>query len=312
MARSRCRKGKVIIDLPYVRQSLCADCFIEFFEKRIRRTIRRYELLGPEDKTAVALSGGKDSMTVLTILKSLSHKAPKSKLFAIIIDEGVPGYRDELVKRGVKYCKQLGVDYHIYSFKKELGKSIMDIIKKAEKLGYNVPPCSYCGVFRRQLLNQKARELGATKVATGHNLDDECETALMNFLKGDISRIARQSALVGVLRSRQFVPRIKPLRETPEDEVALYVKLKGIPVVKGRCPYSRDSFRTTVNKLTVGLEKKYPGMRYQILASIDQMVPILKKHYKMGEAELNVCKNCGEASSADECKFCQMRKKLGI
>lgn len=309
MTCSRCKK-KELIELPYVNQKLCLDCFIKFFERRVRKTIRRYELLDSHDKTAVALSGGKDSMTVLSILKSLSYKAPMSDLFAIIIDEGVPGYRDELIKVGKKYCDELGVPYHIYSFKKELGKSIMEMIRKAEKLGLGLQPCSYCGVFRRQLLNQKARELGATKVATGHNLDDECETALMNFLKGDISRIARQSAMVGVLRSKTFVPRIKPLRETPESEVLLYTKLKGIPVVKGRCPYSRDSFRTAVNNITTELEGKYPGIQYQMLASIDQLVPILKKRYST--AELKACKRCGEVSSGEECKFCQLKKALGL
>jgi uncharacterized protein (TIGR00269 family) len=312
MACSRCKKGKVVIELPYVQQRLCAACFIKFFERRVRRTIRRYELLGSHDRTAVALSGGKDSMTVLNILKSLSYKAPKSKLFAIIVDEGVPGYRDELIKIGTKYCDELGVDYHIFSFKEELGMTVMDMVKKAGKMGFSMPPCSYCGVFRRQILNQKARELGATKVATGHNLDDECETALMNFFKGEVGRIGRQAAMVGVLKSKKFVPRIKPLRETPEDEVMLYTQLKGIPVIKGRCPYSRDSFRTAVNEVVVGLEKRYTGMRYQILSSVDQLIPILKEHYKVAEVELNVCRNCGEASSADECKFCQLKKALGL
>ncbi len=251
-------------------------------------------------------------MTVLTILKSLSYKAPMSDLFAIIIDEGVPGYRDELIKTGAKYCDDLGVDYHIFSFKKELGMTIMDIVKKAEKLGLTMPPCSYCGVFRRQLLNQKARELGATKVATGHNLNDECETALMNFLKGDIYRIARTGATVGVVKNKMFVPRIKPLRETPEDEVLLYTRLKKIPVVAGKCPYSRDSFRTAVNKVTLQLEEKYPGMHYQMLASIDELAPILKEHHKNHKWEPNVCEACGEVSSGTECKFCQMRKMLGL
>jgi len=308
---SRCRKGKTVIDLPYVNQSLCGDCFVKFFERRVQRTIRRNELLETKDKTAVALSGGKDSMAVLTILKSLSYKAPASELFAIIIDEGVPGYRDELVKRGAKYCKELGVPYHIFSFKKELGMTIMEMVKKAEKKGLDMLPCSYCGVFRRQLLNQKARELGATKIATGHNLNDECETALMNFFKGDVSRIARAGATVGVIKDKLFVPRIKPLRETPEDEVLLYTKLKKIPVIKGKCPYSRDSFRTAVNKVTLQLEEAYPGIHYQMLSSIDQLVPILKEHYDTNKWEARVC-DCGEISSQDVCKFCQMKKALGL
>jgi len=315
MACSRCKK-KEIITLPYVQQRLCPDCFAEFFERRVRKTIRNNHLLDPEDKTAVALSGGKDSMTVLTILQKLSEKAPNSELFAIVIDEGVPGYRDELMKIGKRYCEELGVPCYVFSFKKELGMTVMQMIKKAQKKHLDMQPCSYCGVFRRQLLNKKARELGADKIATGHNLDDECETALMNFLKGDVSRIARAGATVGVVRSELFVPRVKPLRETPEEEVALYAKIKKIPIVAGRCPYSQDSFRTTVNKTLTGLERRYPGMRFQILSSIDQLIPILKASplvAKDGNASWKprICK-CGEVASGDSCKFCEMKGLLGI
>ncbi len=313
MACSRCKNKKTVIDLPYVNESLCEDCFIKFFEKRVRRTIRRYELLTTTDKTAVALSGGKDSMTVLTILAQLHKKAPKSELFAIMVDEGSPGYRDKLIKAATKYCNELGVRHHLYSFEKELGATIAEIVKMSEKLKNPMPACSYCGVFRRQLLNQKARELGATKVATGHNLDDECQTALMNFVRGDAYRIARAGAIVGAISNEKFVPRIKPLRETPEAEVKLYTQLKGIPTAYGDCPFNKEAFRKTMQKTILDLEAKYPGTRYQLLGSVDELVPILKEHYLRAEGQApRMCKNCGEVSSGDECKFCLMKKQLGL
>jgi len=311
MTCSRCKK-KELIELPYIQQKLCPDCFTKFFEKRVRRTIRCYNLLETEDRTAIALSGGKDSMTVLTILKSLSKKAPKSKLFAIMVDEGSPGYRDKLIKTAANYCEKIEVPYHIYSFKEELGMTIIDIMKKAEKLGNPMPACTYCGVFRRQLLNQKARELGATKIATGHNLDDECQTALMNFLKGDAYRIARAGAMVGVIKNKLFVSRIKPLRETPESEVKLYTELKNIPTTYASCPLNKDAFRVYIKKLLNEMEVRYPGIKYQILGSVDEIIPILRGHYYgLGESP-SVCKKCGEVSSSDECKFCQLKKALGL
>jgi uncharacterized protein (TIGR00269 family) len=307
---SRCKRGG-IVELPYVNQSLCKDCFVKFFEKRVRRTIRRYGLLEPEDMVAVALSGGKDSMTCLTILNDLSKKAPKSELFAIMIDEGSPGYRDKLIKNAAGYCEKIGVPYHIFSFKEELGYTIVEIMKRAKNLENAMPACSYCGVFRRQLLNQKARELGATKVVTGHNLDDECQTALMNFVRGDAYRIARAGAVVGAIKNEKFVSRIKPLRETPEAEVKLYTQIKHIPTAYGECPFNTEAYRVTMKKVILDLEKKYPGTRYQILGSVDELVPILRKHYTGGKGP-NVCRNCGELSSGEECKFCLMRKELGF
>ena len=312
MTCSRCKK-KEVVELPYVSQSLCEECFVKFFEKRVRRTIRRYELLDPYDKVAIALSGGKDSMTCLTIMAKLAKKAPKSELFAIMIDEGSPGYRDKLIKTATKYCDELGVKYHVFSFKEELGATIEDIVRKSKKLKKTMPACSYCGVFRRQLLNQKARELGATKLVTGHNLDDEVQTGLMNYLRGDAYRIARAGAVVGAIKNEKFVPRIKPLRETPEAEVKLYTQILKIPTAYGECPYNEESFRIVMKKTVLNLEKKYPGTRYQTLASIDELAPILKEHYLEKEGQSpEICNDCAEVSSGKLCKFCLMKKELGL
>lgn len=309
---TRCKKGKTVVELPYANQGLCSDCFIEFFERRVRRTIRRHELLEPDDRVCVALSGGKDSMVALTLLKELSEKAPKSEIFALMIDEGAPGYRDRLVKTASEYCGELGVPCHVYSFKEELGKTIAEIMEGAGELDSPMPACSYCGVFRRQLLNSKARELGATKLATGHNLDDECQTGLMNFLRGDVCRIARAGAVVGAVRSELFIPRIKPLREAPESEVALYAELRGIPAGRAVCPFSKDAFRVSMRGVLEGLEERYPGTRYQLMSSIDELIPILRGHYLEKGGKLKVCRSCGEVSSGEECKFCRMKKELGL
>ncbi len=313
MACSRCKRKETVIDLPYVNQALCEECFVKFFEKRVRRTIRRHELLETDDKVAVALSGGKDSMTVLTILAKLARKAPKSELFAIMINEGSPGYRDKLIKKAAHYCEELEVPHHIFSFKEELGDTIADIVKKAKKLGSPMPACSYCGVFRRQILNQKAREMGATKLATGHNLDDEVQTGIMNFIRGDAYRIARAGAMVGAIDHEKFVPRIKPLRETPESEVKLYTRIMEIPTSYCACPYSTDAFRISMKKVVLELEEKYPGTRYQTLASIDELAPILKEHYinRQGRSP-EICEECGEVSSGKRCKFCLMKRELGL
>lgn len=309
---SRC-SDQSVVTLDYVNQKLCTNCFINFFEKRVRRTIRRHGLLDPKDRVAVALSGGKDSMAALNILAKLSEKAPRSKLFAIMIDEGVRGYRDKLIATASSFCDDIGVPYNVYSFEEELGASITEIVRRAKGTKNPYPACSYCGVFRRQLLNSKARELSATKLVTGHNLDDECQTGLMNFLRGDAYRIARAGAMVGAVENDLFVPRIKPLRETPEAEVGLYTKILKIPTSYSACPYSEEAFRVSMKRAILDLECKYPGTRYQTLASIDSLTPILKEHYlELEGAEAKLCDVCGEVSSGDICKFCLMKKELGL
>ncbi|ODS39016.1 MAG: TIGR00269 family protein [Candidatus Altiarchaeales archaeon WOR_SM1_86-2] len=306
----KCKKIKAAVELKYSKQFLCGPCFIKLFENRVRKTIRRGKLLDPADKIAVALSGGKDSMTVLHILKKLSERAPKSELFAISIDEGIAGRTWNAAR---SLCKQLRIEHRIFSFKDELGTDMDEIVKKMHESGSPKLPCSYCGVFRRDLLNRKARELGATKLATGHNLDDEVQTALMNFIRGDLERIARSGSEIGIIKDEKFIPRIKPLRECPEQEVALYSALNKFDVHLSGCPYSAYAFRGTIRDAIDEIESKHPGSKFQILSTMDELIPILKKEYK-SKAFLKpaYCKICGELTSGEICKSCEFKKLLGI
>ena len=183
---SNCKKFPPVIELRYSGESLCRRCFSRLFEKRVRKTIRVNHLLNKNDRVAVALSGGKDSVTLLKIMHTLFEKAPKSKLIAITVDEGIHGYREKTLKVAKKVCDELKVEHHVYTFKKEIGMTLDKMIKKS--IADRKPPaCSFCGVFRRKILNETARELKVDKLATGHNLDDEIQVTLMNFIRGDFA-----------------------------------------------------------------------------------------------------------------------------
>ena len=303
---NKCRDNPVI-EPRYSGRSLCATCFIKLFEQRVRKTIRRNRFFNPGDKIAVALSGGKDSIVVLYLLKKLSKKFPDSRVFAITIDEGV---RDRNFETAKSICNRLGVKHHIFSFQKELGVPLDEILEKSKNLENPAPPCSYCGVFRRYLLNKKARELGATKLATGHNLDDVVQTALMNFIRGDLKRFAW-----GISKDEKFVPRITPLRECPEEEVELYAQLVDLEVNPNPCIYSELSFRSIIGKIADSLEEKHPGTRFQILRSVDELGPIMRESYESDKNRIkrvNRCIICGELTSGNICKVCGLKEELGI
>lgn len=327
MKCSKCNSN-AIIELRYSREFLCRNCFIRLFEKRVRRTIRNNRLFGTDDKIAVAVSGGKDSVTVLKILNDLSKKInPKFREFrgfdfplenrinreviAITVDEGIKGYRNGTLKVAKSICRKLGVKHYIFSFKDEIGLTLDGIVKRVKKLKISTPPCSYCGVFRRDILNRKARELGVTKLATGHNLDDEIQASLMNFIRGDLKRIARMDAEVGIIKDEKFVQRIKPLRECPEKGIALYAILNNFGINFLQCPYSGYAFRETIRDFTNELENKHPGSKFQILRSTDELVPILRNAYETGERPKN-CKICNELTSGKICRSCEMKKELGL
>lgn len=300
---SRC-KNPGSVELPYCREFLCASCFADFFERRIRKTVRTNRLLEGNDKTVVALSGGKDSAVAIHMLQMLTKGNPRAELIAITIDQGIGKFQKDGLTAAKKICKTLDVEHHLYSFKKEYGFTMDDVVKRTKKEERSAPPCSYCGVLRRRLINQKAKELGATKVATGHNMDDEIQAGLMNYIRGDLTRTARMGARVGTVRSPLFVPRIKPLRDSPENEVLAYAKIRELPFEPSRCPYSGEAFRGTIRKAIEEIDRNHPGTKFQILKSTDQLIKILRE--REDPAEMTACRECGDPTSGKICNCCSI------
>src|SRR3989338_4513210 len=175
-----CCSQKPVFAFP-LGEKLCKRHFIEYFENKALKTIRQFELLDKEENLGVALSGGKDSLTVLHILNKLSEQNPKIKINAIAIDEGIHDYRDKTLETAKEFCEKNSIKLHIFSYKEEFGLTLDEMLKILD-----VKPCSICGIFRRYLLNKKSRELKLTKLATVHNLDDECQSIMMNQMKNNI------------------------------------------------------------------------------------------------------------------------------
>ncbi len=286
-----------------VNRSFCRKHYIEYYESKVLRTIRNYHLLGKEENIAVAISGGKDSTTTLYILNQIAKQNPKIKIFGILIDEGIAGYRDKTLKDAQKFCKKHKIKLYVYSFKKEFGKTLDEL----SKFGY---PCSICGVFRRMLLNQKARELKATKLATGHNLDDECQSVIMNQIKVNWQRSATLGPITGIISDKKFITRIKPLYLVSDKETAAYAFLMKFPVMHTECPYIHDSFRHDVRNALNDLEEKHPGSKNGIINSFLEILPDLKRKYSGGK--LNYCKYCSDPCQEDVCKSCELVKKYKL
>jgi uncharacterized protein (TIGR00269 family) len=187
-----CCKEKPIIELP-AGEKLCKQHFTEYFENKVFKTITKFDLIGKQENLGVAISGGKDSLTLLHILNKLSKQNPKIKITAIAIDEGIKNYRDKSLITAEEFCKKNNVKLNIYSFEKEFGMPLDNMLKVLD-----VKPCTICGIFRRYLLNKKSKELGFTKLATGHNLDDECQSIMMNQFKNNIHLSARLGPMGGI------------------------------------------------------------------------------------------------------------------
>ena len=297
-----CCNEKPVIAIPS-GEKLCKSHFTEYFESKVFRTIRQFEILDKEENLGVALSGGKDSLTVLHLLKKISIQNPKIKINAIAIDEGIAGYRDKTLIAAQKFCDENKIQLHIFSYKEEFGLTLDEMLKIL-----NVKPCSICGIFRRYLLNKKSRELKLTKLATGHNLDDECQSIIMNQMRNDIQMSARLGPKVGITTNEKFVQRIKPLYLCTEKEVTTYAFLNSLLDNFNECPNAVHSFRAQVRDMLNGMEQKFPGTKYSIVNSFLETLPMLKQKFKGGI--LQVCSKCNEPSSNDICNACIYLEKL--
>jgi uncharacterized protein (TIGR00269 family) len=271
----------------YSGQRFCREHFIEYFERKVKKTINDAGMVKRGERIGVALSGGKDSITVLSILNQLDDV----ELHAIAVDEGIKGYREKSLKIAKEFCKKNGIPLEIVSFFDSFEKTVDDT--------EGDHACSFCGVLRRRLLNDKARELGVAKLATGHNLDDEAQAIMINYIRGDLDRLLRLSNSNG---SEKFVPRVKPLQEMPEKEVALYALLTG-DVDLSECPYAGDSFRTGIRDFINTLERDNPGIKFSIKRGHEKLTPHLESY---PSKELKECRHCGEPTSGDVCKVCDL------
>jgi len=304
----RCSKcsGDAVVYLPYGNENLCKKHFVESFERRVRRTVREFKMIKKGDRIGAAVSGGKDSLSMLYILKEICDSM-RVELVALSVDEGIEGYRERTLKVARENCRKLGVEHKVISFKKEIGITVDEIAQLKERMR----TCSYCGVFRRWILNKAAREMGLNKLAVGHNLDDTAQSILMNFLRNEPFRLARLGPVGGIIEDEFFVDRIKPLIRIPERESAVYSIVKGMNVKFGRCPYAHEAFRNKVRVFLNELEEEFPGTKFRVLNSFMSVKDVLEKKFNTGEKPIK-CRECGELSSQEVCMRCRMLEELAV
>jgi len=305
-----CRRKEAVFMRRYSGEKLCGRCFCKSIESKVRGTISKYEMFEPKDKIMVAVSGGKDSVTLLHILTKIEKAFPDAALSAVTVDEGIKGYRDEALKVAKKNCRKLGVEHVVTSFKEMYGYTldeIVNLIRNKKKKG--LTPCSYCGVLRRRALNTAAREAGVDKLATAHSLDDETQTMLLNIIHGDALRIARAKPVLTVIHPK-LVQRVKPVCEVPEKEIAFYAYLRRIEFQSIPCPYAQTALRNDIRTMLNRMEEKHAGTKFTVFRSVERIRPALEAMAE--EAKLQNCRKCGEPTVGELCKPCQMLQELHV
>ena len=201
---SKCPSQSILYQV-YSGQHLCGKCLSDSVRKKTSRELRKQLILpknarhddGTPFRLLVAISGGKDSAVLLSLIVDIIGKRRDVEIIAGCVDEGIDGYRKPSMECAIELSKTLGIKFVSISYS-ELGYEEMDtVVSKMPRMSElhdeakGMMPCSFCGVFRRQGLNALARKTNADIMALGHNLDDMAQSILMNLQKGDIERSVR-------------------------------------------------------------------------------------------------------------------------
>ena len=306
-----CGVRRAVVFQRHTGRALCLECFRGDVVARARREVEKWSMIEPGDTIMLALSGGKDSYVLLDILPEIARP---SKVLGVSVIEGIPGYnREEDVRRLREIARERGVEVIVTSIREYVGHSLYEIVSRALRRGVGHAPCTYCGISRRRIINAVARTYGATKVATAHNLDDEAQTVVVNFLRGDIAGLLKTHPLHKP-RAPGVIPRVKPLRKVYEWETAALAHLKGYPMQETECMFinMQPTLRARVRQALYEVEAKRPGTLLRMLEALDEALKDLAS--KGGPERLGVCERCGEPTSPGRrvCKLCEILEEAGV
>ena len=250
--------------------------------KKTTRAITDFNLLEDGDRVMVGLSGGKDSWALMQTLDNLRKRAPiRFSLVAVNVDSGYKDFKHDVIART---CEERGWEYRIEHT--EIGEVMDDLLEA------NATPCSLCARLRRGVLYRIASELGATKIALGHHLDDFVETLLLNlFFSGALK--AMPARLVS--DNGEHVV-IRPLVYTTESDARNYAKESGLPIVGCCCPACGDLSlqRQRLKRLIAELEVEHPDVKNSMIRALTN---VAGRH--LLDKRLNPLPELREAALAD-------------
>lgn len=229
--------------------------------KKVTRAAVEHGLIDDGDRILVGLSGGKDSWTLLQILDVLRIRAPiRFSLVAVNVDSGYEGYRHDLL---ADVCAARGWEFrHVRT---SIGETLDD------KLEDGATPCSLCARFRRGVLYRVAAEMGVSKIALGHHLDDFVETLLLNlFFEGSLKAMPAKLISDG---GAHVV--IRPLVYVTEAEARQYARMRGLPVISCCCPVCGDLGlkRQRVKRLLADFEIEHPSVKHSMIKALANVAP---------------------------------------
>jgi uncharacterized protein (TIGR00269 family) len=307
MSHSKCRvcREPAIIDLPRHNANFCAEHLLQLCRRQVDKAIRDHDMLSPDDRILVAVSGGKDSLAVWDLLLDLGYAAD-----GLYIGLGIGEYSDVSYEYVREFAAARELRLRTVDLRGEYGYDVPTAAKVTKRV-----PCSACGMSKRHIFDRAALEGGYDVVVTGHNLDDEAAVLFGNTLRWDIEYLARQ---LPVLPARDGFPKkVKPLIRLTEREMAAWCIVRGIDYQVEECPMAVGNKHLAYKSALNAIERESPGTKAAFyLEFVDKMAPLLAEHRLRTGSDLVACRACGapttepDSSAAPVCAFCRLQDRV--
>jgi uncharacterized protein (TIGR00269 family) len=304
----KCRKceNKASIHMRQHKLALCKEHYLKWVPEQTERFIKKYEMFTHDEKILVAVSGGKDSLSLWYILVNLGYQADGLYL-GLGIDGGI-NYSFESQRLTEIFAAEHDLKLHVVDIQKQYGQAIPVIAERSHR-GYG-RPCAVCGLAKRHEMNRIARDLGYDVLATGHNLDDEAAVLFGNTLNWSSEYLSRQGPVLPGMDG--LARKVKPLCRFYEREMTAYAIMNGIEYIYKECPFAEGSQSIFYKESLNQLETARPGAKLifylRFLDAKKSGKFIFQK--KMEMADLHSCPKCGQSTSTpDLCSFCRMIEK---
>jgi uncharacterized protein (TIGR00269 family) len=302
----RCRKcgEKAVINMRQHKLALCSPHFLEWVPVQVEHAIKHYHMFTRRDHLLVAVSGGKDSLSLWDILIRLGYAAD-----GLYIGLGINGgvnYSENSLLYARAFAEVHNQVLHVRDVKAEYGESIPELAIRTHRGRYK--PCSVCGLTKRHIMNLLAQEGHYDVLITGHNLDDEAAILFGNTLSWVGSYLVRQGPVLEADRPG-LVRKVKPLCRMYEREMAAYAFLRPIAYIQDECPHAEGSTSIYHKELLNKLEADRPGAKLSFYLSFlhAKQVGLFSPAADERADLVHNCQVCGQPTSAPgQCAFCRM------
>lgn len=302
MKCKKCR-AKAVIGLPRHNAAFCKPCFTEYVHDQVARAITSQRMFTPEDRILVAVSGGKDSLTLWAILLKMGFRAD-----ALYVDLGIGEYSRRSHQKAQAFADTVGAAHHaqmlVHAVEQEEGAGIRELANLVHR-----PTCSACGTIKRYHFNRAAIEHHYDVMATGHNLDDEAARLLGNVLRWQEDYLEKQTPSLPA-SVEGFAKKVKPLYRLTEREIAAYAVLNRIDYIVEECPMAKGSKMLLYKESLNRLETASPGTKQAFYwGFLERQTRERSSTASMAEkdqASLQSCATCGQPTTAEVCSYCKM------